>query len=97
MTIKLTSDLDEDIPLADQEEEDAAGRRTSLLDVVTRCNEYNLRDYLPVFVDQELVGYAHEDFVSELTLAQQGAAVRVELGSHVELAPGVESPEARTR
>lgn len=38
----------------------------------TRCNEYNLKDYLPVYVGDEPVGYAHLDFVSELTLLQQG-------------------------
>lgn len=39
---------------------------------IIRCNEYNLKDYLPVYVGDEPVGYAHHDFVSELTLLQQG-------------------------
>lgn len=39
------------------------------------CNQYNLKDYLPVYVGQELVGYAHHDFVSELTLVQQGTMI----------------------
>jgi hypothetical protein len=121
-----------------------------------RCNEYNLKDYLPVYCANQLVGYAHSDFVSELTLLQQGTdgrkwmwvvrgallifvttqmvpaisflpsflpsrapcamdyrsprpthqltahdttgqGVRVELNSYVELAPGADTPEKRTR
>lgn len=101
------------------------------------CNEYDLKDYLPVYVGDEPVGYAHLDFVSELTLLQQGAwvgmhvcmiwlvdargflpsgwfgvtrtliqtkmrcntgqGVRVEMDSYVELAPGADTPEKRTR
>ena len=97
MIASSIDEVDEDIPLAVDGGTDNAEGRASLLDVVTRCNVYNLRDYLPVYVDQVLVGYAHDDFVSELTFFQQGLSARVELGSHVELAPEAESPEARTR
>jgi hypothetical protein len=54
------------------------------------CNQYNLGDYLPVYVslpreaagkdgkeEDVLVGYAHREFASELTLLQQGGGVEV--------------------
>jgi hypothetical protein len=65
---------------------------------VIRCNEYNLKDYLPVYISSTCVGYAHLDFVSELTLLQQGghgrcgmdaqgSACGLGLGSHAHPSP----------
>jgi len=62
---------------------------------VARCNQYNRKDLVPVYVGKGfdlLVGYASTSLASELLLLNQGYKVETKLDSYIRLAPMATDP-----